>query len=70
MNFAVDVGFNHFKNMQRLNTHFPSNNYKYNQIVNKLNNWSIECSSMVSIAFFGPGDPGSNLGWFAVSNSN
>ena len=25
---------------------------------------------MVSVAAFGPGDPGSNWGWFAVSNSN
>ena len=25
---------------------------------------------MVSIAPFGPGDPGSNPGWLAVSNSN
>ena len=25
---------------------------------------------MVSIAAFGPGDPGSNPGWFAVSNAN
>ena len=31
---------------------------------------SIECSSIVSIAAFGPGDPGSNPGWFAVLNSN
>ena len=30
----------------------------------------MECSSMVSIATFGPGDPGSNPGWFAVMNSN
>ena len=29
---------------------------------------SMECSSMVSIAAFGLGDPGSNLSWFAVSN--
>ena len=29
-----------------------------------------ECSSMVSIAAFGPGDPGSHPGWFAVSNSS
>ena len=28
----------------------------------------MECSSMVSIAAFVPGDPGSNPGWFAVSN--
>ena len=32
--------------------------------------WSMECSSKVSVAAFGPGDPGSNPGWFAVSNSN
>ena len=25
---------------------------------------------MVSVAAFGPGDPGSNPGWFAVSNLN
>ena len=25
---------------------------------------------MVSIVTIGPGDPGSNPGWFAVSNSN
>ena len=25
---------------------------------------------MVSAAAFGPGDPGSNPGWIAVSNSN
>ena len=25
---------------------------------------------MVGEAAFGPGDPGSNLGWFTVSNSN
>ena len=31
---------------------------------------SMECGSMVSIAPFGPGDLGSNPGWFAVSNSN
>ena len=31
---------------------------------------SMECSSMVSVAAFGPRDPGSNPGWFAVSNSN
>ena len=30
----------------------------------------MECSSMVSIAGLCPGDPGSNPGWFAVSNSN
>ena len=30
----------------------------------------MECSSMASIAPFGPGDPGSNPGWFAVLNSN
>ena len=30
----------------------------------------MECSSMASIAAFGPGDPGSDPGWFAVSNSN
>ena len=31
---------------------------------------SMECSSIVSIAPFGPGDPGSNPGWFAVSSSD
>ena len=31
---------------------------------------SVKCSSMVSIAAFGPRDPGSNPGRFAVSNSN
>ena len=31
---------------------------------------STECSSMVSVAAFDPQDPGSNPGWFAVSNSN
>ena len=31
---------------------------------------SMECSSMVSIAAFNLGDPGSNPGWFAVSNLN
>ena len=30
----------------------------------------MECSSIVSIATFGPGDPGSNPGWSVVSNSN
>ena len=30
----------------------------------------MECCSMVSIAAFGPEDPGSNPGWFAISNSN
>ena len=30
----------------------------------------MKCSSMVSIAAFHPRDPGSNPGWFAVSNSN
>ena len=29
-----------------------------------------DCSSMVSIAAFGPEDPGSNQGLFAVLNSN
>ena len=31
---------------------------------------SVECSSMVRIAAFGPRDPGSYLGWFADSNLN
>ena len=31
---------------------------------------SMECNSMVSMAAFGHGDPGSNPGWFAISNSN
>ena len=31
---------------------------------------SMECSSMVSIASFDSGDPGSNPRWFTVSNSN
>ena len=31
---------------------------------------SMECSSMISLASLGPGDPGSNPGWFAVLNSN
>ena len=30
----------------------------------------MECCSMVSVAAFGPGDHGSNPGWFAVLNSN
>ena len=30
----------------------------------------MECSSMVSIAAYGPRDLGSNPGWFAVSNSS
>ena len=30
----------------------------------------LECSSMVSIAALGPRVPGSNPGWFAISNSN
>ena len=30
----------------------------------------MECGSMFSVAIFGPGDPGSNPGWFAVSHSN
>ena len=34
------------------------------------NRGSMECSSMVSISTFGPGDPGSNPGWFTVSNSS
>ena len=29
---------------------------------------AMECSSIVSITTFGPGDLGSNPGWFAVSN--
>ena len=28
------------------------------------------CSSLISLSAFGPGGPGSNPGWFAVSNSN
>ena len=32
--------------------------------------WSMECRSMVRVAAFGPGDPGSNPDWFAVSNLN
>ena len=28
------------------------------------------CNPMVSATAFGPGDLGSNPGWFAVSNSN
>ena len=35
-----------------------------------LPNLSIKCSSMVSLAAFCPGDPGSNSCSFAVSNSN
>ena len=31
---------------------------------------SMGCSSMISVAAFGPGDPGSNPDWFDVSNSN
>ena len=31
---------------------------------------SMECSSMVSIGTFGPGDQGLNPGWFPISNSN
>ena len=30
----------------------------------------MECSSIVSIAPFGPGNLGSKLGWFVVLNSN
>ena len=30
----------------------------------------MECSSMISVAAFGPGNPSSNLSWFAVYNSN
>ena len=30
----------------------------------------MKCGSMVSIALFGPGVPGSNPGWFFVSNSD
>ena len=30
----------------------------------------MECSSMFGVAAFGPGDPDSNTGWFALSNSN
>ena len=26
--------------------------------------WSMECSSMISVAAFGPRDSGSNPGWF------
>ena len=33
-------------------------------------NMSMGCSSMVSKAAFGPGDPGTNPDWFAVLNSN
>ena len=36
----------------------------------KVSEATMERSSMVSIAAFGPGDPGSNPGWFAASNSN
>ena len=32
--------------------------------------YKIECSSMVSKATLGPQDPGSNPGWFAISNTN
>ena len=32
--------------------------------------WSMERSSQVSIATFGPRIPGSNPSWFAISNSN
>ena len=42
---------------------------KLNNVRNQIK-WSMECSSMVSVAAFGLGDPGSNPGWFAVSNSN
>ena len=31
---------------------------------------SLECSSMVSLAAFSPGDQGSNPSWFSVSNLN
>ena len=39
-----------------------------NSILDKLS--LIKCSSIISIAAFGPGDPGSNPDWFSVSNSN
>ena len=32
--------------------------------------FAMECISMVIKAAFGPRDPGSNPGWFAISNSN
>ena len=38
--------------------------------VKEIKSRSMECSSIVSIAAFGPGDLGSNPGWFTVSNSN
>ena len=37
---------------------------------NKLGMPSMECSLMVSIVAFGPGDPSSNPSWCAVLNSN
>ena len=39
-------------------------------ILNNYNIESMDCSSLVSVAIFSPGDPGSNPGWFAVWNSN
>ena len=42
---------------------FPYHNFY--QKINK-NFKSMLCSSMVSVAAFGPGDPGSNHGWFAA----
>ena len=50
------------KIIHEINNHFK-NNYKSMHM-------SMECCSIVIIAAFGPGDLGSNPGWFAVSNSN
>ena len=59
---------NHFKLTGLLKTL----NLVFLKIPNQIKSlfWSMECGSMVSIASLGPGDPGSNLSWFAVSNSN
>ena len=41
----------------------------FSLVIKHLFDLSMEGSSMVCIAAFGPGDPGSNPGWFGVSNS-
>ena len=42
----------------------------WNNLSWNANNYSMACSSMVSMAAFGPRDQSSNPSWFAVSNLN
>ena len=59
------------KKAARFRTHVQNPDKSELRAVTVLNTKkSMECSSMVSIAAFGPGDPGSNPGRFAVLNSN